>query len=124
MSIELREPTLVKQIEELASATTQPAERVLATAVQTYLDTVEREAIHADTQAFWSMHPDLVQGYTGQYVAIREGKVVDHDDDVVQLEQRVRAQFGLLPVLIAPVTPAPPRELSWRGGRLEAASGQ
>lgn len=117
MPIELKEPELVKQIEELASATTQSADRVLATAVQSYLDTLERNAIEAETQAYWAMHDKLTEDYAGEFVAMREGEVVDHDDDLATLEQRVRLKFGALPVLIAPVTPPPPRELFWRGGQ-------
>jgi len=121
MPIELKEPELVKQIEELAFATTQPADRVLATAVQSYLDTLERNAIEAETQAYWAMHERLAEDYAGQFVAIREGEVVDHDDDLAALEQRVRLNFGALPVLLAPVTPPPPRELSWSGGHYDDA---
>lgn len=117
MAIELKEPRLVKQIEELASATTQPADQVLATAVQNYLDTLERSAIETETQAYWALYEELAQRYAGQFVALREGKVVDHGDDLAVLEQRVRSKFGALPVLIAPVTPPPPRELFWRGDR-------
>lgn len=119
MAIELKEPTLIKQVEQLASATTQPVEQVLEIAVQTYLDELERKAIHAETQAFWAMHAELLKTYPGQHVALHQGRVVDHDEDVSRLEQRVRERFGLLPVLIAPVTPALPRDLRWLGGKLE-----
>ncbi len=121
MSIELKEPTLIKQIEQLASAASQPAEQVLEAAVETYLDELERAAIHDETQTYWAMQAELSRAYPQEYVAIRQGRVVDHDRDPGQLEQRVRAQFGLLPVLIAPAAPAPPRDLRWLGGRLERA---
>ena len=119
MSIELREPTLVWQVERLADRITQPAEHVLELAVQRYFDVMEQEAIHDETEAFWAMHEQLRGQYAGQYIAVYQGAVVDHDGDVSRLEQRIRERFGLLPVLIAPVEPAPPRELRWRGGRLE-----
>jgi len=48
-----------------------------------------------------------------------QGQVVDHDADAASLEQRVREQFGELPVLIAPVRPGPRRDLRWLGGRIE-----
>lgn len=119
MAIELKEPTLIKQVEQLASATTQPVEQVLEIAVQTYLDELERQAIHTETQAFWAAHAELLKTYPGQHVALHQGRVVDHDADVSRLEQRVRERFGLLPVLIAPVTPAPPGDLRWLGGKFE-----
>jgi hypothetical protein len=117
MTLELKEPSLVRQIEQLASETRQPAEQVLEAAVQTYLDELESESIQADTEAFWTMHAKLFADYSEQFVAIRQGQLVDHDSDVTKLEERVRSRFGLLPVLIAPVTPAPPQELRWLGGR-------
>jgi hypothetical protein len=61
VTIELREPRLVEQIKRLAADQAQPAEKVLETAVQAHLDKLEREAIHAETEAFWDMHDDLVK---------------------------------------------------------------
>ena len=88
---------------------------------QSDLDVAESKAIQADTEAFWAMYPELARTHQGHYVALRQGRVVDDDADVSQLEQRVRARFGGTPVLIAPVTPPLPRELHWRGGHLELA---
>ena len=122
MSIELHEPTLVWQVEQLADRIAQPVEQVLELAVRRYFDAIEQEAIHDETEAFWGMYEQLRAQYIGQYVALYQGSVVDHDADVSRLEQRVRERFGLLPVLIAPVEPAPPRELQWRGGRVEPMS--
>ncbi len=103
------------QLEQLAEETAQPVERVLETAVASYLDELQRAGIHAETQAFWDQHQELVKLYLDQYVAIFQVELVDHDPDVSQLEQRVRRRFGLLPVLIAPVKPNLKRELHWRG---------
>jgi hypothetical protein len=120
VTIELREPRLVEQIKRLAADQAQPAEKVLETAVQAHLDKLEREAIHAETEAFWDMHDDLVKEYQGAHVALYQGEVVDHDEDASRLERMVREQFGELPVLIAPVKPGPRRHLRWIGGRIEA----
>lgn len=122
--VELKEGSLVWQVEQLAEQTAQPVEDVLATAVETYLDQLEREGIHAETQAFWSMQKQLASEYADQHVAIYKGKVVDHDADVVLLERRTRARFGVLPVLIAPVKPDGRHELHWRGGRMTGSLDQ
>ena len=105
-AIELKEPT-------------QPIENVLETAVRIYLDERERQAIHAETQIFWATHDELLRTYLGQHVAFYQGQVVDHDKDVSRLEKRIRERFGLLPVLIAPVSPSGRRDLHWLGGRFE-----
>ncbi len=122
--VELREGALVWQIEQLAAQTAQPVEKVLATAVETYLDQLERDGIRAETRAYWAMRDQLLVQYPGQHVAIHEGKVVDHDADVALLEQRARQRFGLLPVLIAPVKPGSPSEFRWRGGCLDMPGDQ
>jgi hypothetical protein len=75
-----------------------------------------------ETEAFWAMHEQLRAQYIGQHDAVYQGSVVDHDAVVSRLEQRMCERSGPLPVLIAPVEPAPPRELQWRGGRLEPVS--
>ncbi|PKO22064.1 MAG: hypothetical protein CVU38_11385 [Chloroflexi bacterium HGW-Chloroflexi-1] len=121
MGIVLKEPTLVWQIEQLASQSTRPVEQVLEMAVRTYLDERECDAIHIETEAFWAMHDELLSKFTGQYVAMFHGDVIDYGPDASILEQRVRERLGLLPVLIAPVEPGPRRDLRWRGGRIEAA---
>ena len=121
MRVELKEPRLIKRVECLAVEQTQSVEEVLETAVQTYLDKLERKAIHAETEAFWNMHDELVKKYKGQHVALHQGRVVDHDEDASRLDKRVREQFGWLPVLIAPVRAGPLRDLRWIGGQVEMA---
>ena len=79
---------------------------------------MEREAIHRETQAFWEMHDELVKTQLGRYVALYQGKVVDHDEDVSRLERLVQESFGSLPVLIAPVSRGPRRDLPWRAGSI------
>lgn len=116
MTIELREPSLVEQIKRLAADQAKPVEKVLETAVQAHLDQLEREAIHAETEAFWDMHDELVREYEGEHIALCQGEVVDSDEDASRLEKRVREQFGELPVLIAPVASRRRRDLRWIGG--------
>ena len=119
MSIELKEPDLIKRVKALASESTQPAEHILGEAVRTYVDEIERQAIQAETQAFWAMHKELLQSYPGEHVALYQGQVVDHDANAASLEKRVQERFGITPVLIAPVRPGPRRDLRWLGGRIE-----
>ncbi len=118
-TIELKAPRLVRQIEQLAGESQRTAEEVVASALEAYVDTLEREAIAAESEAFWQMQPQLVRDYPGEYVAIYQRRLVDHDADVHQLEARVRDRLKTAPVLIAPV--AQPRELRWRGGRMQGA---
>lgn len=121
MTIELTKPSLVERIKQLAANQAVPAEKVLETAVRKHVDQLEREAIHGETEDFWEMHDELVGKYEGEHVAIYQGKVVDHDRNASRREKRVRAHSSELPVLIAPVTPRPRRDLRWIGGKMEAS---
>lgn len=119
MVVELNEPVLVQQITQLAITQKRLPEDVVETAVRSYLEALEEQAIHRETEAFWKQHDALLVLYPNQYVALRNGVVVDHDSDVSRLERRVRDGYGLAPVLIAPVTPVGRRDLLWRGGRTD-----
>lgn len=119
MVVELKEPLLVQQITQLARTQERPPEDVVETAVRSYLESLEEQAIHRETEAFWKQHGQLLVLYPNQYVALRNGVVVDHDSDVSCLERRVRDRYGMAPVLIAPVTPVGRRDFEWRGGRID-----
>ena len=118
-TLELKEPTLIRQIEQLAAVTKRPASNVLEAAVQSYFDWLEQEAIHAETGIFLAKLDELRGQYSGEHVAMVEGRVVDHDQDLAHLEERIRRRYGFLPVLIAPVTDDTRLELQWRGGSLD-----
>ncbi len=87
--VALQEPKLVQRVEQFARATNRDQQQIVETAVQSYLDQTEREKIHAETEAFWRLYPELHHQYNGEYVAIYQGQVIDHDTDVLRLEQRV-----------------------------------
>jgi hypothetical protein len=40
------------------------------------------------------MHSELVRQFLGQYVAIYQGQVIDHDVDPVALHQRISTRYG------------------------------
>lgn len=119
MVVELKEPVLVQQVAQLARTQERLPEEVVEAAVRSYLEALEEQAIHRETEAFWQQHDELLALYPNQYVALRNGVVVDHDSDVSWLERRVRNRYGMAPVLIAPVTPVGRRDLQWRGGRID-----
>jgi hypothetical protein len=59
--------------------------------------------IEREQQAYEAQHKRLLVKYGGQYIAMRQGKVVDHDEDSSALWQRVHKRFGRQPILITPV---------------------
>ena len=110
--IAVQRPGLIERIRHIARETNRDTTQVVEAAVQAYLDQLERKEIHAEAEAFWAMQADLVARYPGEYVAMHQGQVVDHDFDVLSLERRVAERLGEVAVLIAPVTGASRRDLS------------
>lgn len=71
-----------------------------------------------EVEIYKSMHPSLVEKYLGQYVAIYQGELVDHDADQEALFFRVREQYPNQVVLQRQVLPEPDPVLHFRSPRL------
>jgi hypothetical protein len=54
----------------------------------------------AEKKAFWALRGQLLDQYEGQYVAIQQGRVVDHDTDKLKLGLRVYRRFGYQPIYV------------------------
>ena len=119
MSTITLQPRLVEQLEQVAAQRSVEAQELIETAVRTYLRQVEREKIKAEARTFRSMHTELAEKYLGQYVAIHNGKVIDHDEDFQALHSRIRQRFGRQPVLLRRVEAGPERVLTFRSPQFE-----
>ena len=119
MSTITLQPRLVEQLEQVAAQRSVEAQELIETAVRAYLRQVEREKIKAEAEAFRSMHAELAEKYLGQYVAIHNGKVIDHDEDFQALHSRIRQRFGRQPVLLRQVKSEPERVLTFRSPQFE-----
>jgi hypothetical protein len=80
-------------------------------------DLTDDEIIWREEMAFQQLHPELVQHYLGQFVAILNGEVIDHDADQVALYKRIRQRYPKQFVLISPVTKNPVEEYVFRSPR-------
>lgn len=112
-------PDLAEQVEFLANKTQTSAEAFVDKALRSYLLQFRREKIRAETEAFEQQREDLLAKYPGQYVAVHNGQVIDHDHDLRTLHLRVFDQLGHLPVLLKQVTNEPDHELVFRSPRFE-----
>lgn len=61
--------------------------------------------LRADQNWYAANRQDLEEHYPGQYVAIVDGEVVDHDPEFPPLARRVLARFGRRPVLMPRCVP-------------------
>ena len=120
LTVTLR-PDVAEQITHLAGETQTNAEAVVDKAVRAYLVELRREKIRAETEAFERQRKSLLAAYPGEYVAIHEGNMIDHDPDLRTLHLRVFARLGHAPVLLKRVIEQPERELVFRSPRFERA---
>jgi hypothetical protein len=51
-----------------------------------------------ETVAFHRLLPQLLAQYPGEFVAIHEEQVIDHDPNDIDLIQRVHARIGYVPI--------------------------
>lgn len=78
----------------------------------------EEEQMALETAAYEKMHADLMARYAGEYVAIYQGQLVDHDADELALLKRIDAKYPHEIVLLKQVRPLPEPELRSRSPRL------
>ncbi len=75
-------------------------------------------AVDREEKAFRQLHPILREKYLGQYVAIYNGELIDHDIDQVALYLRVKDRLPGKFVWIAPVREQPIEEYVIRSPRM------
>lgn len=78
----------------------------------------QRDLMEQEQVAFQAQHQQLLIQYRGQYVAMFQGKVVDHDDDKVALVDRLDKSHPDQVVLIKLVTEQPERVIQVRSPHL------
>ena len=62
-----------------------------------------------ERRSFYQLLPTLLATYSGEYVAIHEGQVVDHGVDQVEVTLRVLRRVGSVPVFVHLVSREPER---------------
>ena len=81
----------------------------------------QRDRMNREVAAFESMHEELKESYLGQFVAMRQGKVIDSDADEQPLIVRVRGRFPADVVLFRKVQEILPPVLVFRSPRFADA---
>lgn len=115
------EPDLMNQVAQLAQAEAIDPDKFVANAVRDYLRQRERHKIEVEAQAFHTLHPELVQSYLDEYVAVHNQQVVDHDREFRILHARIRQGYGRQAVLIRKVERESDHVLLFRSPRFDEA---
>ncbi len=84
-----------------------------------YYKNPTRDVMKREIEAYHQLHTALVATHLGEFVAIFQGQVVDHDEDPVALHQRVKTNFPEKIVLSRKVTVEPEPIVHMRSPRLE-----
>lgn len=99
------------RLEQDAVQEARSVSEIVNEAVERYLHERQLAQLDAEIAAFEKLHPELRQKYLGEWVAVHEQKLVDHDNDRAALYKRVRAAYGRTAVLIRQVTEQPDNEI-------------
>ncbi len=81
----------------------------------------QRDRMNREVAAFESMHEELKRQYLSQFVAMRQGKVIDADADEQSLIVRVRERFPTDVILFRKVQETLPPVLDFRSPRFADA---
>lgn len=119
MSTIVLEPELYNLIQKTAQENRQPIGEMISDAVQQYLWELNRKKISDESVIYRQHHAELKAQYLGQYIAMRNGQVIDHDADFQILYRRVAAQFPDAPVMMTLVEDEPDKPILRRGFRME-----
>ena len=98
---------LYKPLEQLAQERGQSVTAIVEGLITSYLREQRHRYLLDEMERYRTQHASLTGKYTGKFVAMREGQVLDHDNDGGTLYKRVRRRYGDLPVLIVLVTEQP-----------------
>ncbi len=109
------EPELYQRVEQAAQERHASADEITTEAIRQFLWDLDRRKISAESDVYRQRHDEFKVKYLGKYIAIRNGQVIDYDVNFPTLRQRVRQQFGRLPVMITLVEEEPDRPLTRHG---------
>jgi predicted transcriptional regulator len=115
------ESKLETRLLQAAERLEKPVAEITDEAIRTYLEWLDHQKLEAEIQAFEKMHEQLRARFAQQFVAIHNGKLIDHDLEFETLFLRVQARLGNTCVLIRHVEDALVHEWQFRGPRLEYA---
>jgi len=115
------EPDLYNRIEQVALEHQANVDEILSQAIRRYLWELDRRKISEESRIYREQHAGLKEKYLGQYIAMHEGQVVDHDLDFQTLRRRIRRQYDHTPVMITLVEEVAEQTFVRHGFQTESA---
>lgn len=94
-----------KELERLARVRSVDSTTLAREAIRTHLRAIAQATMDEEIRAYVRLHPTLLADIPGDYAAIHQGQIVDHDEDQLALLARIEEKYPGIPVLIRQVTP-------------------
>ena len=110
-------PRLAEQLEQEARRRTQSVDDLVNDWLEEQLWRAHHKKIQEEATHFQAQHNELLAQYGSGYIAMRDGHVIDHDTELYQLHERIRATYGDEPILLTPLTAEPIQTLRVLGAR-------
>ncbi|MCS6909139.1 MAG: hypothetical protein NZM11_01000 [Anaerolineales bacterium] len=98
---------LASEVRRMAEIEGTTAEQIVAEAVRQYRAAARERKIRAEAEWWRNAAPELRARYAGQFVAVHERQVIDHDTDENLLFERVQERWPGAAVLITAATGRP-----------------
>ena len=116
LTVDLHE-RIADQLKIEAERQTTSVNSLVNTWLEEHLWHIKREQIQAEAQRFQAQHSELLQKYVGDYIAMQNGVVLDYDESLPRLHNRIREQYGEATILMTQVTSEPVPTIQVRGTR-------
>jgi hypothetical protein len=106
---------IYEEVESVAKKQNRSVEEVLSNAIMKAFERFPLHENHSqmarEKEAYKQLHPKLWEQYPNQYVAVTGGEVVDHDEDMMRIYERIEAKYPDTVVLLEKVLSVPDRIL-------------
>jgi len=102
LTITLNDQT-ASQVTKMAEAQSTSPEEIIEKAIRDLLHAEASRILARETAVFRTLHAQLLQKYPGEYVALHQGQMIDHDPDQLALYLRVDEQYPDEVILIKQV---------------------
>jgi hypothetical protein len=115
----LNEPIIVKPewqewLVQSAQQDLRTASDLVNEALEYYYHARQHEKLNQEVLAYEQLHSELWRTMLGEWAAIHQQALVDHDSDRVSLYRRIRAKYPHTAVLICQARAEPVEEIWWR----------
>ena len=111
------EPEIYEQLEAVAEEKQAKTEQIVEEALKRYLWEQNNQKISRESALYREQHSEIKKQYLGQFIAMHQGQIVDHDLEFQPLFERIRARFGNIAVMIKKVEEEPETVIYRRGFR-------